>query len=302
MAFEGGPGYGSIGSAHGYQFLRGPLQTRHDLIVMDQRGTGSSGAIDCPVLTRGVGNYVNAVAACADLLGPSANAYGTAAVADDLNAILQGLGITAVDLYGDSYGTYAAQEFALRHPDEVRSVVLDGAFDNAFDPFERESSASLRRAWHALCQRSDACAGILGTIRRFDAALAEHPIVGTARDSSGSRIHILLNERTFATLVGDATYVYTIFRDLPAAIASFEHGDGRPLLRLAAEDVIADDSGSPRSTRRATTFYSEGDYIAVSCHDYPTIWDPGADIATRRTQLHAAIGTLAPGAFAPFPN
>ena len=36
--------------------------------------------------------------------------------------------------------------------------------------------------------------------------------------------------------------------------------------------------------------------------DYPTIWDPGADIATRRTQLHAAIGTLAPGAFAPFPN
>ena len=38
--------------------------------------------------------------------------------------------------------------------------------------------------------------------------------------------------------------------------------------------------GSPRD-------YSAGDYMAVSCHDYPTIWDPAADLATRRAQLDA---------------
>ena len=45
-----------------------------------------------------------------------------------------------------------------------------------------------------------------------------------------------------------------------------------------------------------------GDYMAVSCHDYPTIWDPAADFATRRAQLNGAIAGLAPDAFAPFPN
>jgi hypothetical protein len=50
VAFEGGPGYGSIGSASTYLFMLGKLHRRHDLIVMDQRGTGTSEAIDCPAL------------------------------------------------------------------------------------------------------------------------------------------------------------------------------------------------------------------------------------------------------------
>ena len=45
-------------------------------------------------------------------------------------------GDATVDLYGDSYGTYAAQVFALHHPGDVRAVVLDGAYDDSFDPFE----------------------------------------------------------------------------------------------------------------------------------------------------------------------
>ena len=48
VAMEGGPGYPSTGSAASYLFMIGALHRRHDLILMDQRGTGRSDAIDCP--------------------------------------------------------------------------------------------------------------------------------------------------------------------------------------------------------------------------------------------------------------
>ncbi len=48
--------------------------------------------------------------------------------------------------------------------------------------------------------------------------------------------------------------------------------------------------------------YSEGAYAAVACHDYPTLWDPAASIAERRSQYRAARALLEPDAYAPFPN
>lgn len=291
VAFEGGPGYGSIDSANSYLKMLGPLRRRHDLIVMDQRGTGRSDVIDCPALQRGTGNYVDAVAACAHQLGGAANAYGSAAAADDLAAILGQLGIDRVDLYGDSYGTYLAQVFVLHHPDLVRALVLDGAYDQSFDPFARDASAALRRAWKVVCRRAGTCSGILHTFGSFARRLDTHPIVGVP---PGASRPVRLTARGFAQMVYDATYVFTISRDLPAAIEASEAGDDGPILRLTAEDVISTGNGGDPSA------YSAGLYMAVACHDYPTIWDRMGSTAERRTQLRAAIDQLAPGAFAPF--
>jgi pimeloyl-ACP methyl ester carboxylesterase len=293
VAFEGGPGYGSIHSSSSYLFMLGPLHRRHDLIVMDQRGTGASGAIDCPALQRGAGNYVDLVAACARQLGDAANAYGSAAASDDLHAILQGLGIPEVDVYGDSYGTYLAQVFALHHPDDVRAMVLDGTFDQSFDPFARDASAALRRAWTVLCARAGTCPGILAAIGRTARRLSTHPLTGVVPGANGAH-RVRLTSNGFAQMVYDATYVFTIYRDLPAAMRSLERGDRAPLLRLASEDLgSTGNGGNPEA-------YSAGLYMAVSCHDYPTIWDPAAPVPRRRDQLRKAIAGLAPDAFAPF--
>ena len=46
--------------------------------------------------------------------------------------------------------------------------------------------------------------------------------------------------------------------------------------------------------------FSEALYLAVTCHDYPQMWDPAAPLATRRQQL-AAVRAAQPAArFAPF--
>ena len=296
VAFEGGPGYGSIGSADYYLFLQGSMHARHDLIVMDQRGTGTSGALDCPRLQRGVGDFVHASALCARRLGDAAGAYGSAAVGDDMHAILSGLGIGTVDVYGDSYGTFAAQVFTIHHPGDVRALVLDGAYDNSFDPFEREESVSLRHAWRAVCSRAGECPGILRSISELSGQLAKQPLTGTIPEGSGKPVHVHLTATDFAQLVGDATYYYTVFRDLPAAIAAFRHGYATPLLRLAAEHQAGDGSNGTAPE------YSMGDQDAVSCHDYPTVWNVDSRYAARRRQLDTAIAALSPDAFAPFPN
>ena len=128
--------------------MLGPLRRQHDLIVMDNRGTGSSGAINCQRLQAGKGLYLREVGRCARKLGAAANAYGTGAAADDLAAVLDTLGVPLVDVYGDSYGTYFSQAFAVRHRDRVRAVVLDAAYAvEGFDPWIREETAALRFAW-----------------------------------------------------------------------------------------------------------------------------------------------------------
>jgi pimeloyl-ACP methyl ester carboxylesterase len=297
VAAEGGPGYATIDSADSYRFMLGPLGRRHDLIVMDNRGTGRSGAINCPRLQAGKGTYSREVGRCARRLGRAANAYGTGAAADDLAAVLDKLGVPVVSIYGDSYGTYFAQTFAVRHPDRVRAVVLDGAFGvEGSDPWIRQESVGLRAAWRDVCRRTVGCSHrVLATLRRWAIRLERRPLVATGRDADGGRHRIRLDGAALGQMAGDASFYYTLYRDLLAALRAHARGDSGPLLRLAAEDLPFTGGGPVRS-------YSEGAYAAVACHDYPTLWDPSASIPQRRAQYAAARSGLEREAYAPFPN
>ena len=277
--------------------MLGRLHARRDLIVMDNRGTGRSGAINCPRLQAGKGVYAREVGRCARRLGRRANAYGTGAAADDLAAVLDKLGVQVVNVYGDSYGTYFAQAFAVRHPDRVRAVVLDAAFAvDGFDPWARGIGA-LRFAWPETAAarpaaaertRSPSCAA-----GRFDCGQAGQG--RSRRDADGARHRIRLDGAALGQMVGDGSYYPSLYRDLLAALRALGRGDRAPFLRLAAEDLPFTGGGPVHS-------YSEGAYAAVACHDYPTLWDPGAPVAMRRAQLAAARAAIAEDAFAPFPK
>ena len=297
VAAEGGPGYPTIDSAGDYLFMLGPLHRRRDLIVMDNRGTGRSGAINCPRLQAGKGTYSREVGRCARRLGRAANAYGTGAAADDLAAVLDKLGVPVVSIYGDSYGTYFAQAFAVRHPDRVRAVVLDAAFGvEGFDPWIRQESVGLRFAWPELCRRTVGCDDdALAALRRWSLRLERRPLVATGRDADGGRHRLRVDGAALAQIAADAPFYYTIYRDLLAALRAHARGDSGPLLRLAAEDLPFTGGGPVKS-------YSEGAYAAVACHDYPTLWDRSASIPARRAQYAAGLSALDPDTYAPFPN
>jgi len=128
VATEGGPGYPATLSHEDYLNLFHPLMSDRDVVLMDNRGTGKSGAIDCHELQTGERWTEQSVAGCGDVLGERASLYSTAYAADDLAAVLDALHVHRIDLYGDSYGTYFEQTFATRHGALLRSIVLDGAY------------------------------------------------------------------------------------------------------------------------------------------------------------------------------
>ena len=78
-----------------------------------------------------------------------------------------------------------------------------------------------------------------------------------------------------------------------AARAVLERRDGVPLLRLAARSIYTDDGGPVRE-------WSAGQYLAVSCTDYPQAFDMRAPPAVRRAQYRAAVEALPGDVFAPF--
>jgi len=66
---------------------------------------------------------------CVDQLraqGVDAAQYTTTAWIADLEAVREALGYATWNLWGGSYGTRVAQEYLRRHPDRVRTAILDG--------------------------------------------------------------------------------------------------------------------------------------------------------------------------------
>ena len=113
---EGGPGYSSTGTRDAYINIFEPLRDRRDIVIVDKRGTGTSGALNCQKIQTGDPNDPAGLKACAKKLGGKAWLYGTTLAVGDIVAVLDALRISEVDYYGDSYGTYVGQVFAARFP------------------------------------------------------------------------------------------------------------------------------------------------------------------------------------------
>ncbi len=132
VPLAGGPGQGAVQFYSVYAAAFEPARRNRDILLVDQRGTGESSRMDCPVDDEILeGEYsmeetVRFTHDCLDQL-PHDPAYFTTSVAvRDLEAVRQALGYTALNLYGVSYGTRVAQHFARRYPESTRTVVLDG--------------------------------------------------------------------------------------------------------------------------------------------------------------------------------
>jgi pimeloyl-ACP methyl ester carboxylesterase len=299
---EGGPGYSTTGSAASYAAMYGPQLDRRNFLVVDQRGTGRSGAIDCPALQDLKGRYAPAAAACGRLLGSHSDLYGSAQSADDLAAVVHALGLGPVDLYGDSYGTFFAQVFAGRHPGMLRSIVLDSAYptygETAWYPTQ---GPAMLKAIDLVCARTPSCAasGVPTSVllQRVLAQVRRTPYLGVGHDADGIRHRVVVDGPALVGLAFGATYGPAWYRELPGALRSALAGDHDPLVRLVAEaDYVSGNAGDPVA-------YSEGLDAAVSCHDYPQLYDMTAPPAQRKVEFAAAVraeGRTDPGVYAPF--
>jgi pimeloyl-ACP methyl ester carboxylesterase len=297
VSIEGGPGYPTSADRASRVALWRPVARRRDLLLVDLRGTGRSTPLSCPAFARTSVPYAHRAGVCARQIGARRDDYVTAAAVTDLRDVIAALGSTRVDLYGDSYGSYAAQAFALRYPALLRSLVLDGTYPlPGTDPLWGDLLDAVRGGLVLSCRRSPTCpvgdpVALLGRVAR---QVRRHPLRGRAPNGDGVPTAVLLDETMLASVAAYGYASYGVWRELPAALLGAGRGDAAPLLRLAAESITSDAGPAHPAA------YSEALYLSVICHDYPQPWDVTADLPARRSQLAAAIAARPAAAFAPF--
>ena len=247
----GGPGQAARDAYPAIAGAFAEARKRRHLILVDQRGTGGSNPLMCrnregePAVSDGQTDQspeaLRAFAErCREALDEVADLrhYTTTDAVDDLDAVRHALGAERVNLVGISYGTRLAQQYARRHPERVRSVVLDGVVPNDLVLGAEHAGnleAALDRQFQR-CRNDPVCTERLGDPRRhLDALLAleEGPEVGYRDPASGEwrqeryrRDHLVAVTRMFS-------YAPNAAGLLPLVLAEAAAGRYAPLLAQA---------------------------------------------------------------------
>ena len=205
---DGGPGGAASDDFPGIAPAFDALRRRHNVLLIDQRGTGGSNPLSCDSDEDGAGSAkdnradehqdkaaqrIRALAGLRDCLARLAaraapQFYTTSAAVRDLEAVRAALGAPQLNLLGISYGTRMAQQFARRYPERVRTVVLDSPVPNDL-ALGSEHARNLDAVLRELALR---CRGEQRCRQQFDdpyalmlqvqARLRVHPVMLELRD------------------------------------------------------------------------------------------------------------------------
>lgn len=271
FANPGGPGLTTTGLRGLILSLYGVTLDVHDFVLFDDRGRGSSAAINCSDLQHGTAPFNKAVAECAAQLDAGASAYGTGAVAHDAEALRVALGYDKIDYVGVSYGGEDATAYATRYGSHLRSILLDAPAGSPYLPAfaaDRGSTSSIPRAIELGCQRSPTCrvdhSDPDSELSALIQSIHNHPLIGTGNNAFGVPTPVKMNEGTLAAMLTAGTGPpvgppgsggFVDDNEVLAAARAYANGDSVPLLRIGAEQIIAlsIDYGDPTFFRRETS-------------------------------------------------
>jgi pimeloyl-ACP methyl ester carboxylesterase len=267
-----------------------------DLIVFDQRGTGS-GALRCRDLEAATDSDAGReAAACATLLGDRRRFFRTSDTVEDIEALRVQLGLERLTIVGSVYGAYVAQRYAMRYPERVERLLLESPVDAAgLDPLYIDSMAAVRRALPVLCRSgcrsftSDALADTARLVER----LAAEPLRGTIVGPTGHRrTAFLTGQELLYTLVA-ADDDFLSQPEYPAAVVSALRGDSAPILRMKRR-ALADPLGhGPRTASAAT-------HAATLCEEVRFPWSWHATPAERDEAAYRTETAMDRSLAAPF--
>jgi pimeloyl-ACP methyl ester carboxylesterase len=309
LALAGGPGQSALGLGEFIAKAIGPALGSRDLLVFDQRGTGESGPLSCPALSsrselehaRSIGELVGR---CAQQLGPARGDYTTPESVADIEALRQAGGYDRLVLYGTSYGTKVALEYAERYPQHVEALVLDSVVPtNGPEAFAVGTFQAIGGALGELCANRG-CAGItsnpLADLARLTARLRKHALSGSVYDGSGRRHVGRLNEAGLLGILQAGDLNPALRALLPAAVVSALRHDPDPLLRLEllSEGLIPNVPG--KRPVESSESIDETLFVDTSCEELPFPWQRPAAGPARLTEALASLRGMPSGTFYPF--
>lgn len=247
--FAGGPGDSAGNAVRGWAQDR-EIRAHRDIVLVDQRGTGSSHRLDCkvpkdpgdvqaffePTMPPAEIRRCRAeLEAIADL-----TQYTTSIAADDLDEVRAWLGYDKINLQGGSYGTRAAQVYLRRHGDRVRSAILIGvAAMHQYLPLFHA-----RDGKHALDLVFDACAKEPACAAAFPDLPAEHErvLAGLERERGHATVESPVDHHPVAVTIPRDIFAeqirFTLYNAVTTSAAPYvihraAQGDFQPFAHLA---------------------------------------------------------------------
>jgi len=303
VTLTGGPGSSGLIVADGYTDALDPkIPEQYDIVFLDQRGIGLSEPIECPEAAlayyaspTGVEDR-DAYADVADRFADDCVAesgidpdhlpyFSTRQAVEDLEAFREWLGAEKMHVYGESYGTQFAQQYAIAHPDRVAALLLDGPVDLTRDGFAfyQEQAQAFT---DTLVLTLDACAveptcdtdaggDPLEAYDALAADLAAGPATFDFVTAHGEIEERQLSLGLVEAAAGTAMYSPVERQQFQRALTYAARGDLLPVARLAYLAL-----GQDPETLEAipTDGYSDALYYAVECTDFLF---PGATEAER---------------------
>jgi pimeloyl-ACP methyl ester carboxylesterase len=283
----GGPGGSTVQLAA--QFAIGGslerLRRNRDVLLMDQRGVGESGALICEALAepRILEPYFSRprVEACKQEMeerGLDLRHYSTIAAVDDLEAIRTRLRYQQLDLGGWSYGSKFMLTYAHRYPDRVRTIaVFVPTIANYRRPVDwaRFTEAALEGMFEDCAAQADCAAAypeLRGDFERLVESLDRQPITAEyVHPNTGARISAVIDRARLIDELHYALIRVPRLRRLPQLIHRAAAGDMRPFVDFAVGEAAAD------------TPPAEALYLSVVCPEEVARITPADSIATRST-------------------
>jgi pimeloyl-ACP methyl ester carboxylesterase len=197
VVLMGGPGEDTISAAAEFADRFAALRRDHDILLVDQRETGLSGALRCDLFSA-----EDAAASLRDVFPTAAvktcerrlrghadlTQYTYLHFASDLEHVRRALGYGQLNLFAWSYGTRAAQVYMRSYPQSVRTVYLGSVVPIDITiplPFAKTAQTALESTFDA-CAADSECHAAFPNLRdefqqilaRLDAADVRVPLAG----------------------------------------------------------------------------------------------------------------------------
>jgi pimeloyl-ACP methyl ester carboxylesterase len=304
VALAGGPGQAALPLAPFVAKAMAPALAARDLVVFDQRGTGTSSPLGCAAFNGSPSSPVaQLVEHCALQIGPRRGDFTTAESVADIESLRAAMGYQRLVLYGTSYGTKVALQYAARYPSYTEALVLDSAVPAAGpEPLDVATFKAIPAALAELCSRH-ACAGItanpLGDMARLAARMRVRPLRGVAYDGRGRRSRSTVSESDLLEILQAGDLNPALRALLPAAVRSALRKDAGPLVRLHLLSLGLIPT-VPNVPVENSPPVDEALFAATSCEETPFPWKREAAAATRLAEATAAAAGLPGATFYPF--
>jgi len=250
MFLAGGPGQAATELAAMLRNRFYEVRKAHDIILVDQRGTGKSSQLKCDVPAFNELNVYGAltfdfelsdVSNCISQFTQDVSQFNSENAIRDFDAVRAALGHQEINLYGGSYGTRAALVYMRMFPESLQSVVLDSVapLDIRIGLFGKSGERSYQKLIEN-CFANESCNTAFPDLDQnfqavFNRLIQQPAELMIAHPRLATKTPLLIDADKFVSTVQSQLYSVTGRSMLPLIISEAAKGNFMPFVGMLAQ-------------------------------------------------------------------